>query len=73
MGSVGDSHDKVLTENIIGLYQAEVIRARGPWKNIDEVEYATLEWVDWFSNKRLLEPIGNIPPAELERAYYEQL
>jgi transposase InsO family protein len=70
---VGDSHDKALTESIIGLCQAEAIRARRPWKNIDEVEYATLEWVDWCSNKRLPEPIGNIPPAELERAYYEQL
>jgi transposase InsO family protein len=73
VGSVGDSYDNALAESIIGLYKTEVIRARGPWKNIDEVEYATLEWVDWFNNKRLLEPIGNIPPAELEKAYYEQL
>jgi len=73
VGSVGDSYDNALAESIIGLYKTEVIRARGPWKNIDEVEYATLEWVDWFNNKRLLEPIGNIPPAELEQAYYEQL
>ena len=61
-----------LAESIIGLYKAEVIWPRGPWKNIEEVEYATLEWVDWFNNKRLLEPIGNIPPAEFEQAYYEQ-
>ncbi len=73
VGGVGDSYDNALAESIIGLFKIEVIRARGPWKNIDEVEYATLEWVDWFNNKRLLEPIGNIPPAELEKAYYEQL
>ena len=73
VGSVGDSYDNALAESIIGLYKTEVIRARGPWRNIDEVEYATLEWIDWFNNKRLLEPIGNIPPAELEQAYYEQL
>ena len=73
VGSVGDSYDNALAESIIGLYKTEVIWPRGPWKNIDEVEYATLEWVDWFNNKRLLEPIGNIPPAELEQAYYEQL
>ncbi len=73
VGSVGDSYDNALAESIIGLYKTEVIWPRGPWKNIEEVEYATLEWVDWFNNKRLLEPIGNIPPAELEKAYYEQL
>ena len=73
LGSVGDSYDNALAESIIGLYKTEVIWPRGPWKNIEEVEYATLEWVDWFNNKRLLEPIGNIPPAELEQAYYEQL
>ncbi len=73
VGSVGDSYDNALAESIIGLYKTEVIWPRGPWKNIAEVEYATLEWVDWFNNKRLLESIGNIPPAELEQAYYEQL
>jgi putative transposase len=73
VGSVGDSYDNALAESIIGLYKTEVIWPRGPWKNIEEVEYATLEWIDWFNNKRLLEPIGNIPPAELEKAYYEQL
>ena len=72
VGSVGDSYDNALAESIIGLYKTEVIWPRGPWKNIDQVEYATLEWVNWFNNKRLLEPIGNIPPAELEQAYYEQ-
>jgi hypothetical protein len=58
-------------ETIIGLFKTEVIRRRGPWRNIDAVEYATLEWVDWFNHRRLLEPIGNIPPAELEQAYYQ--
>ena len=73
VGSVGDSYDNALAETIIGLYKTEVIRPRGPWKNIDAVEYATLEWVDWFNNRRLLEPIGDIPPAEFEQAYYDQL
>ncbi len=73
VGSVGDSYDNALAETIIGLYKTEVIKAKGPWKEMDEVEYATLNWVDWFNNKRLLEPIGDIPPVELEQAYYEQL
>jgi len=72
VGSVGDSYDNVLAETINGLYKTEVIRKRGPWKTIEEVEYATLEWVDWFNNRRLLEPIGNIPPAEFEKQYYQQ-
>ena len=55
------------------LYKAEVIWRQGPWKNLEEVEYATLEWVDWFNNRRLLEPIGNIPPAEYEMMYYQQI
>jgi transposase InsO family protein len=59
-------------ENIDGLYMTEVIRRRGPWKNIEAIEYATLEWVDWFNNRRLLEPIGNVPPAEFEMSYYQQ-
>ncbi len=62
-----------MAETINGLYKTEVIRKRGPWKALDEVEYATLEWVDWFNNRRLLEPIGNIPPAEYELLYYQQL
>jgi putative transposase len=70
VGSVGDAYDNALAETINGLFKAEVIRRRGPWKNLEAVEYATLEWVDWFNNKRLLEPIGNVPPAELEKAYY---
>ena len=69
VGSVGDSYDNALAETIIGLFKTEVIRSRGPWKNMDEVEYATLEWVDWFNNRRLLKPIGDIPPAEFEQAY----
>jgi transposase InsO family protein len=72
VGSVGDSYDNAMAESIIGLYKTEKIWPRGPWKNLDEVEYATLEWVDWYNNRRLLEPIGNIPPIEFEAAYYEQ-
>jgi putative transposase len=68
VGSRGDSFDNALAETIIGLYKTELIRRRGPWKGIDEVEYATLEWVDWFNHRRLLEPIGHIPPAEFEAA-----
>ena len=73
VGSVGDSYDNALAETINGLYKTEVIRRRGPWRHIDDLEYATLEWVDWFNNRRLLEPIGNVPPAEFEQAYYRQL
>ncbi|MEC3947647.1 IS3 family transposase [Sphingobium sp. HWE2-09] len=70
VGSVGDSYDNALAETINGLYKAEVIHRRGPWRSFEAVEYATLEWVDWFNNRRLLEPIGNIPPAEAEDQYY---
>ncbi len=70
VGSVGDSYDNALAETIIGLYKTEVIHRRGPWRHLEAVEYATLEWVDWFNNRRLLEPIGNVPPAELEASYY---
>ena len=73
VGSVGDSYDNALAESINGLYKTEVIRHQGPWKNSEDVEYATLEWVDWFNHRRLLEPIGNIPPAEHEMSYYENL
>ncbi len=72
VGSVGDSYDNALAETIIGLYKTELIRMRGPWKGLDDVEYSTLEWVDWFNHRRLLEPIGNIPPAEKEDNYYRQ-
>ena len=71
VGSVGDSYDNALAETVIGLFKTEIIHHRGPWRNLDAVEYATLEWVDWFNHRRLLEPIGNIPPAELEAAYYQ--
>ena len=70
VGSVGDSYDNALAETINGLYKAEVIHRRGPWRALEAVEYATLEWVDWYNNRRLLEPIGNIPPAEAEERYY---
>jgi len=73
VGSVGDSYDNALAETINGLYKAEVIHRRGPWRSFEAVEFATLEWVDWFNKRRLLEPIGNIPPAEAEAAYYAQL
>ncbi len=73
VGSVGDSYDNALAETINGLYKAEVIHRRGPWRSIDAVEYATLEWVDWFNNRRLLSSIGDIPPAEAEAAYYAGL
>ncbi len=73
VGSIGDSYDNALAETINGLYKTEIIRntTRGPCKTSDDVEYATLEWVEWFNNRRLLEPIGNIPPAEYEKLYYE--
>jgi putative transposase len=70
VGSVGDSYDNALAESINALYKAEVIHRRGPWRSLEDVEFATLEWVDWFNNRRLLEPIGNIPPAEAEARYY---
>jgi putative transposase len=73
VGSVGDSYDNALAEPIIGLYKTEVIRQRGPWRNLEAVEFATLEWVDWFNHRRLLEPIGDVPPVELEEAYYRQM
>jgi transposase InsO family protein len=70
VGSVGDSYDNALAEAIIGLFKTEVIRHRGPWRNIEHVEFATLEWIDWFNHRRLLEPIGHIPPVEFERLHY---
>ncbi len=72
VGSVGDSYDNALAETIFGLFKTEVIRKSGPWRNLEEVEFATLEWVDWFNHRRRLEPIGNIPPVELEQLYYER-
>ena len=70
VGSVGDSFDNALAESVIGLYKTEVIRRRGPWRHLEAVEFATPEWVDWFNHRRLLTPIGNVPPAEFEQQYY---
>ena len=71
VGSVGDSYDNAMAESVIGLFKTEVIHRQGPWRNLESVECATLEWVDWFNNRRLYEPLGNIPPAEFEQAYYD--
>jgi transposase InsO family protein len=73
VGSRGDSYDNALAESIIGLFKTEVIQLKGPWRNLEAVEFATLRWVDFFNNRRLLEPIGYVPPAEYEATYYEQL
>jgi putative transposase len=73
VGSVGDSFDNALAETVIGLFKTEVIRRRGPWRGLEAVEFATLEWVHWFNTRRLLEPVGSIPPAEAEARYYAQL
>jgi putative transposase len=73
VGSVGDSYDNALAETVIGLFKTELIRHLGPWRSLEAVEIATLEWVDWFNHRRLLEPIGNIPPAEAEASYYAEL
>jgi transposase InsO family protein len=72
VGSVGDSYDNAMAESVIGLFKAEVIHRLGPWKGLDDVEFATLDWVSWFNNKRLLEPLGYIPPVEYEQAYYHR-
>jgi putative transposase len=71
VGSVGDSYDNALAETIIGLYKTELIRRHGPWKNLDQVEIATLEWVDWYNTRRLFGPLGDIPPAEYEQAHWD--
>ena len=73
VGSVGDSYDNALAESINALYKAELIYRQGPWKSVEALELATLKWVSWFNEKRLLEPIGNIPPAEAEANYYQSL
>ena len=72
VGSRGDSYDNALAETIIGLFKTEVIHRCGPWRSLEAVEFATLEWVDWFNKRRLLEPIGNIPPAEAEARFFVQ-
>jgi transposase InsO family protein len=70
VGSVGDAYDNALAETINGLFKTEVIRKNGPWRNLEEVEFAVLEWVDWFNHRRLLSSIGDVPPAEFEAMYY---
>jgi putative transposase len=72
VGSRGDSYDNALAESVIGLFKTEVIRRLGPWRHLEAVEFATLDWVDWFNHRRLLGPIGYVPPAEYEARYYEQ-
>lgn len=72
VGSVGDSYDNAMAETVIGLFKAEVIRRQGPWKGVEQVEMATLNWVHWFNHHRLLEPIGYVPPVEFEEAYYNR-
>ena len=72
VGSVGSSYDNALAESINGLYKTELIKPRGPWRALDTVEYATAEWVDWFNHRRLYEYCGDVPPADLEVAYYAQ-
>ncbi len=73
VGSRGDSYDNALAESMIGLLKTEVIRRQGPWPHLAQVEFATLAWVDWFNNRRLLEPIGYVPPAAFDAHYYEQV
>ncbi len=70
VGSRGDSYDNALAESVIGLFKTEVIRRRGPWRQLEDVEFATLEWVAWYNHRRLMGPIGDLPPAEYEEAYY---
>jgi len=72
VGSKGDSYDNALAESVIGLFKTEVIRQRGPWRGLEDVEFATLEWVWWFNHHRLLEPLGYLPPAEYEEAFYRR-
>lgn len=72
VGSRGDAYDNALAESVIGLFKTEVIQRLGPWRHLENVEFATLTWVDWFNTRRLLEPIGYVPPAEYEARYYEQ-
>ena len=72
VGSTGDSYDNALAESVIGLFKTEIIERRGPWRDLEQVKFATLEWVDWFNHRRLLEYIGYVPPAEFEASYYSQ-
>ena len=73
VGSRGDSYDNAMAESIIGLFKTEVIQRKGPWRHLEAVEFATLTWIDWFNHRRLLEPIGYVPPAEFEAQYYAEL
>jgi transposase InsO family protein len=72
VGSTGDSYDNALAESVIGLFKTEEIHRRGPWKGLEDVEFATLEWVAWYNGSRLLEPLGYIPPAEFEKVYHDR-
>jgi putative transposase len=72
VGSVGNSYGNALAETVVGLFKTEVIHPRGPWRSREAVEFATLEWVDWFNHRRLLQPIGNVPPADAEARYYDK-
>jgi transposase InsO family protein len=72
VGSIGDSYENALAETINGLFKTEIIYPNVPWRNLEEVEFATLKWIDWFNNRRLLGPIGGIPPVEFERMYHER-
>jgi putative transposase len=72
VGTVGDAYDNALAESVIGLFKTELIKPRGPWRSPEQVELATLHYVDWYYHRRLLETCGDIPPAELETAYYRQ-
>ena len=72
VGSIGDSYDNAMAESVIGLFKTEVIRQCGPWRGVEEVEFATLEWVSWYNEERLLEPLGYVPPAEFEAIYHER-
>jgi putative transposase len=72
VGSKGDSYDNAMAESVIGLFKTEVIRRRGPWRTLEDVEFATLEWVAWFNHRRLMGPIGDLPPVEYEEAYYRR-
>jgi transposase InsO family protein len=72
VGSIGDSYDYALAESVIGLFKTEVIRRQGPWRDLEEAEFATLSWTAWFNTHRLLEPIGHVPPAEHEQACYRR-
>ena len=73
VGSKGDSYDNAMAESGIGLYKTELVRRKGPWRGLDDLEFATLEWVDWFNNRRLFGAIGYVPPAEFEANSYSSL